>query len=66
MKFDENVSDREVLIRYLENSGVSIQKEAAAEMRKMEAQIEIQRQLIEDWRNASFIGRIVLWFKKGN
>lgn len=63
MNIDANTPERDVLIAYLENSGVSQQKEAAKEMRKMEAEIEIKRQLIEDWRNASSIGRIVLWFK---
>lgn len=38
MKIDPSTPAREVLIRYLETSGVTQQKEAAAEMRKMEGE----------------------------
>lgn len=39
MNIDPSTPAREVLIRYLESSGVNQQKEAAAEMRKMEEEL---------------------------
>lgn len=58
MKIDPSTPEREVLIRYLESSGVNQQKEAAAEMRKMQAEID-------RLTDQSLTSRIALWFKKG-
>lgn len=39
MQFDKNATEREVLISYMEQSGVTQQKQAAAIMREDEARI---------------------------